>query len=83
MIDITKILSPETKVQSIRDSIEYIESRLETFYDTEQEKIDIIRNIKHAELYLSDNNLKQMIDNTTLIKYNNILHSAKSRLGIA
>lgn len=74
--------SPESRIKSLYDSIKYIEDRLLTFYNTEKEKEDILRNISHIELLLSDNEIFSKLNEEEIEKINNTIFVAKSKLGL-
>lgn len=82
MIDIKNLIGSQQKLKSLEDSINYIQNRLQTYYNTDQEKYDIERNIIHSELILSDNNILSILNSNTIDSYKNTIHAAKSRLGI-
>lgn len=82
MIDIQNLIGSQQKLKSLEDSINYINNRLQTYYDTDQEKYDIERNIIHSELILSDTKITSLLNSNTVDSYQNTIYAAKSRLGI-
>lgn len=54
--------SPTQQIELMLDSVNYINSRLETYYNTEPERIDIQRNKEYLDIMLAKNSI---IDNIT------------------
>ena len=75
---INEILGLEKQIESMDDSVDYINNRLNTFYNTENEKIDIKRNIDHLKLLLSKPQIVDILSQDKIIFYNDAIHRGES-----
>lgn len=82
IVNIDDLLTPEKQLQSIIDSAEYIINRLSSFYDTEEERLDIQRNITHMELTLAKEAVLAIISENQLLSMNDVISTAKARLNV-
>lgn len=76
------IITPEKQIQSIDDSINYINNRLVSYYNTEQEKADIQRNLDHVNLMLSNESLLTLISEEKLLQYKDTIYQAEARINV-
>lgn len=71
---INNIISIEKQIQSINDSILYIEDRLRTFYGTPKEKEDILRNVNHIKILSEKPHIKERLSEQEITNIGDILH---------
>jgi hypothetical protein len=77
---INLLQSPEQHIKLMMFSVNYINSRLETFYNTEAEKIDIQRNKEYLELMLLREDIITNINPDQLVIINEALDKANTAL---
>ena len=77
---INLLQSPEQHIKLMMFSVNYINSRLETFYNTEPEKIDIQRNKEYLELMLLREDIITHINPDKLVIINESVDKANSAL---
>jgi hypothetical protein len=72
--------SPEKHIELMMSSVNYINSRLDTFYNTESERIDIQRNKEYLEIMLSKKFILENIKQEQLSSINEAIDKASSVL---
>ena len=77
---INLLQSPEQHIKLMMFSVNYINSRLETFYNTEPEKIDIQRNKEYLELMLLREDIITHINPDQLVIINEAVDKANTAL---
>lgn len=77
---INLLQSPEQHIKLMMFSVNYINSRLETFYNTEPEKIDIQRNKEYLELMLLREDIITNINPDQLVIINEAVDKANTAL---
>ena len=77
---INLLQSPEQHIKLMMFSVNYINSRLETFYNTEAEKIDIQRNKEYLELMLLREDIITNINPDQLVIINKAVDKANTAL---
>lgn len=77
---INKLISVSQQIQSMDDSVMYIENRLISFYNTDQEKQDLLRNINHLRYLLARVDITNNLSENQIIAYNDVIQRAESIL---
>lgn len=72
--------SPEQHIERMLQSVNYINSRLETFYNTEPERVDIQRNKEYLEIMLAKDFVSDNIKSDQLILVQQAIDKASSVL---
>jgi hypothetical protein len=72
--------SPEKHIELMMSSVNYINSRLDTFYNTESERIDIQRNKEYLQIMLSKKFILENIKQEQLSYINEAIDKASSVL---
>lgn len=78
--EINKLISISQQIQSMDDSVMYIENRLISFYNTDQEKQDLLRNINHLRYLLANVYITNNLSENQIIAYNDVIQRAESVL---
>ena len=79
-IDLDLLQSPEQHIQRMLQSVIYINSRLETFYNTELERADIQRNKDYLEIMLAKDFILNNIQSDQMVLVKQAIDKASSAL---
>lgn len=74
--------NPVKHIERMMDSVVYITSRLETFYNTDQERQDIQRNIDYLKLMITKDFIVQNITESELSQVNSAIDNGEITLNI-
>lgn len=77
---INKLISIDQQIQSIDDSVDYIENRLSSFYNTTAEKEDLRRNIDHIKTLLNKDIIISKLSEDNIIAYRSVIDRGESVL---
>jgi hypothetical protein len=80
LINIDDLFNSEVQIKRMEDSVIYINNRLDTFYNTDQEKKDIARNVEYLEQMLSKKFIKDSISNEKRDLFLNAIERGKTVL---
>ena len=76
--EIKKLLTVEQQINSLDDSVNYINNRLSSYYNTEAEKNDIKRNVDHIRTLLLKDYIVSNLSPEQISNYRDSIHKGES-----